>query len=56
MKTLKISDETHAKLTQIVGQLTAAAGKIKTYEDAINELLSKYENKQAVTSNSSRQQ
>ncbi|MCW3994520.1 MAG: hypothetical protein NWE98_00015 [Candidatus Bathyarchaeota archaeon] len=54
MKTIRISDETHAKLTRIVGQLTATTGKIKTYEDAINELLSKHE--QAATSNSPRQQ
>jgi hypothetical protein len=43
MKTLKISDQTHAKLTRIVGQLTAETGKIATYEDAICALLSKYE-------------
>ena len=43
MKTLKISDQTHAKLTKIVGQLTAETGKIATYEDAICALLSKYE-------------
>ena len=55
MKTLRISDETHAKLTRVVGQLTAVTGKIRTYEDAINELLSKYENKATVTSNSSHQ-
>jgi hypothetical protein len=39
MKTLKISDQTHVKLTKIVGQLTAETGKIATYEDAINALL-----------------
>ncbi|MBT0160194.1 hypothetical protein G4O51_09440 [Candidatus Bathyarchaeota archaeon A05DMB-2] len=55
MKTIKISDEKHAKLTRIVGQLTAESGKIRTYEDAINELLTKYENKATVTSNSSHQ-
>ncbi|MCW4007386.1 MAG: hypothetical protein NWF09_01660 [Candidatus Bathyarchaeota archaeon] len=49
MKTLKISDETHAKLTRIVGQLTATSGKKKTYEDAINALLDQYEKKATVS-------
>jgi hypothetical protein len=49
MKTLKISDQTHAKLTKIVGQLIAETGKIKTYEDAICVLLDKYEKKATVT-------
>ena len=39
MKTLKISDQTHAELTKIAGQLTAESGKIKTYEEAIEALL-----------------
>lgn len=41
MKTIKISDQTHAELTRIAGQLTAESGKIKTYEDAIEALLHK---------------
>ena len=41
MKTLKISDEAHAKLTSIVGRLMAETGKPKTYSDAIEALLSK---------------
>ena len=41
MKTLKISDEAHAKLTSIVGRLMAETGKTKTYSDAIEALLSK---------------
>ncbi len=36
---LKVSDQTHAELTKIVGQLIAESGKIKTYEDAIEALL-----------------
>mgnify|MGYP001167293446 CR=1 FL=1 len=39
MKALKLSDQTHAKLTSIVGQLTAQTGKIQTYEDATKVLL-----------------
>ena len=39
MKTLKISDQTHAELTREVGQLTAESGKINTYEEAIEALL-----------------
>jgi hypothetical protein len=41
MKTLKISDPIHSKLTAIVGQLMAESGKSKTYEDAIAALLSR---------------
>ena len=39
MKTLKISDEAHAKLTSIVGGLMAETGKSKTYSDAIESML-----------------
>lgn len=41
MKTLRISDETHAKLTSVVGKLMAESGEMKTYSDAIEVLLSK---------------
>ena len=41
MKTLKISDEAHAKLTSVVGRLMAETGKTKTYSDAIEALLRK---------------
>jgi hypothetical protein len=41
LKTLKISDEAHAQLTSIVGRLIAETGKMKTYSDAIEALLSK---------------
>ena len=39
MKTLKTSDEAHAKLTSVVGRLMAESGKTKTYSDAIEALL-----------------
>jgi hypothetical protein len=39
VKTLKISDELHAELTAVLGQLTAKSGQIKTYEDAVEALL-----------------
>jgi len=41
LKTLKISDEAHVKLTSIVGRLMAETGKMKTYSDAIEAILSK---------------
>ena len=39
MKTLKISDEIHQKLTQFLGELTAQTMKMQTYQDAIQTLL-----------------
>ena len=39
MKTLRISDQLHAELTGLVGQLIAESGKIKTYEEAIETIL-----------------
>ena len=39
MKTLKISDDVHSKLTSLIGKLTAETGKMQTYQDAINALL-----------------
>ena len=39
MKTLKVSDKLHAKLTALVGQLIAESGKTKPYQDAIEALL-----------------
>jgi len=41
LKTLKISDEAHAKLTSLVGRLMAETGKTKTYSDVIEALLGK---------------
>jgi hypothetical protein len=39
LKTLKISDEAHSKLTSVVGRLMAETGKMKTYSDAIETIL-----------------
>jgi uncharacterized protein (UPF0305 family) len=39
MKTLRISDETHRKLTATLGTLMAQTGKLQTYSDAIEALL-----------------
>ncbi|MEM2256423.1 MAG: hypothetical protein QW497_06470 [Candidatus Bathyarchaeia archaeon] len=39
MKTIRVSDETHKKLTEILGKLTAETGKIHTYEDVIKALI-----------------
>jgi len=39
MKTLRINDDTHEKLTSLVGELTAQSGRMQTYADAILELL-----------------
>ena len=39
MKTLKISDDIHSKLTGLLGELTAQTNKMQTYHDAINALL-----------------
>lgn len=50
MKTLKISDQNHARLTKVVGQLIAKSGKINTYENAISVLLDMYEEKEASSS------
>jgi hypothetical protein len=39
MKTLRISDEIHRKLTATVGTLMAQTGKMQTYQDAIEAML-----------------
>jgi hypothetical protein len=41
MKTLRISDETHKKLTATLGTLMAQMGKLQTYSDAIEALISR---------------
>jgi hypothetical protein len=41
MKNIRVSDQIHAKLTGVIGQLIAESGKIKTYEDAGEALLSR---------------
>jgi len=40
MKTLRISDDAHQKLTGLLGELTAQTMKMQTYTDAIESLLS----------------
>jgi len=39
MKTLRISDEAHRKLTATLGTLLEQTGKMQTYQDAISALL-----------------
>ncbi len=39
MKTVRIEDEIHGKLTALVGELTAQSGTLKTYADALQELI-----------------
>lgn len=39
MKTLKISDDIHQKLTSLLGELMAQTSKMQTYQDAINALI-----------------
>jgi hypothetical protein len=41
MKTLRISDEIHRKLTATVGTLMALTGKMQTYQDAIEAMLTR---------------
>jgi len=39
MKTLKISDDIHQKLTGMLGELTSQTLKLQTYQDALEALL-----------------
>jgi len=39
MKTLRISDDIHQKLTALLGELMAQTSKMQTYQDAIEALL-----------------
>jgi Arc/MetJ-type ribon-helix-helix transcriptional regulator len=39
MKTLRISEDIHQKLTALLGELTAQTSKMQTYQDAINALI-----------------
>jgi GGDEF domain-containing protein len=41
MKTLKISDDIHRKLTARLGTLMAQTGKMQTYQDAIQAMLNR---------------
>jgi len=40
MKTLRISDDAHQRLTALLGELTAQTMRMQTYTDAIESLLS----------------
>ena len=40
MKTLKISEDVHSKLTSFLGELVAQTAKMQTYQDAIEAMLS----------------
>jgi Arc/MetJ-type ribon-helix-helix transcriptional regulator len=40
LKTLRISDDAHQKLTGLLGEITAQTMKMQTYTDAIENLLS----------------
>ena len=40
MKTLRISDGVHQKLTSLLGELMAQTSKMQTYQDAIEAMLS----------------
>jgi len=42
MKTLRISDQMHRKLTAVLGTLVAQTGKMQTYQDAIAAMLSRW--------------
>jgi len=39
MKTLKISEDIHQKLTALLGELMTQTSKMQTYQDAINALI-----------------
>jgi len=39
VKTVKLQEEIHEKLTTLVGELTAESGKLQTYADVLNKLL-----------------
>lgn len=39
MKTLRISDDVHQKLTSLLGELMAQTSKMQTYQDAIKAML-----------------
>jgi hypothetical protein len=41
MKTLKISDGIHGKMTATVGTLMVQTGKMQTYQDAIEAMLNR---------------
>ena len=44
LKTVRVSDEVHRKLTRLLGEMMAKIGKNQTSNEAINGLISKNEN------------
>ncbi|MEM2457115.1 MAG: hypothetical protein QW636_07445 [Candidatus Bathyarchaeia archaeon] len=45
-RSIKISNETYAKLLKIKAQLTIRNGATKTFDDVLNELIKAYERSQ----------
>ena len=39
MKTIKVSDRSHARLTAILGQIIALSGEMRNYSDAVDAVL-----------------
>jgi hypothetical protein len=39
---VKVKEDTHKKLTSVLGELTTRNGEIKTYDDVLKELLAAY--------------
>ncbi|MCW3996665.1 MAG: hypothetical protein NWE98_11035 [Candidatus Bathyarchaeota archaeon] len=39
MKTVRVSDETHKKLTRLLGERMAKTGKAQTFNDVIEDLI-----------------
>ncbi len=39
LKTVRISDETHKKLTRLLGERMAKTGKAQTFNDVIEDLI-----------------
>jgi hypothetical protein len=40
LKTVRVSEETHKKLTCLLGELMAKTGKAQTFNDVIEDLIS----------------
>ncbi|MCW4003430.1 MAG: hypothetical protein NWE95_05920 [Candidatus Bathyarchaeota archaeon] len=45
MKTVRVSDETHKKLTRLLGELMAKTGKAQTFNDVIENLIARSQEK-----------
>ncbi|MCW3996332.1 MAG: antitoxin VapB family protein [Candidatus Bathyarchaeota archaeon] len=44
MKTIRVSDNVHQKLTRLLGERMAKTGKTQTFNDVIEALISQREN------------